>query len=163
MRKCNTLLVAFAAGATLVLVAGAGAEEKKISKHDVPQKVMQSVNARLPGVELTGAEKEMENGNVVYDLELKHQGRKYEMDVKEDGTIMEIEKEIKNPPAALTRSVKAKYPDAQIKEVMEVNKVTGKEENPQNYEVTISTGGKNKEVIVTLDGKSVKEEAAEEK
>src|SRR5581483_6887511 len=90
MRKCKTWLIAVVAGATVALVAGARAEEKKISKQDVPQKVMQSVNARLPGVEVTSAEKEMENGNLVYDLELKHQGRKYEMDVKEDGTITEI-------------------------------------------------------------------------
>ena len=163
MRKFRTLSGVFVLGAAVLLACPVRADEKKLSKQDIPQKVMQSVNGRLPGVEVTSAEKETENGNVVYDLELKHQGRKYEMDVKEDGTIMEIEKEIKDPPAAITRAVKAKYPDASIKEVMEVNKVTGKEEKPQNYEVTISSGGKNKEVIVSLDGKSVKEEAEEEK
>jgi hypothetical protein len=44
---------------------------------------------------------------------------------------------------------------------MEVNKVTGKEEKPIHYEVTIDMDGKKKEVIVSLDGKSVKAEGEE--
>ena len=66
-------------------------------------------------------------------------------------------------PGAITKAVKRKYPTATIKEVMEVNKVTGKEEKPIHYEVTIETDGKKKEVIVSLDGKSVKEEGEEKK
>jgi uncharacterized membrane protein YkoI len=127
---------------------------------------MDSVKARLPGVQVTSVERETENGNVVYDLELKHEGRKYEMDVKEDGTIMEIEKEVKakDVPAALSKAVAEKYAKATVKEVMEVNLVKGKQETPDHYEVTLTTaGGKESEVVVSLDGKSVKEEAAEDK
>jgi len=145
-------------------VARAADEEKdkKISPKNVPQRVMHSVNGRFPHAEITGVEKENENGGIVYDFELKQNGRKYEMDIKEDGTITEIEKEVKAKDVpAVTRAVKAKYPEAAIKEVMEVNVVTGKKEKPDHYEVTIGTGGKSKEVVVSLDGKSVKEEAEE--
>ncbi len=42
---------------------------------------------------------------------------------------------------------------------MEVNKVMGKEEKPEHYEATIETAEKKKlEVIVSLDGKTIKEE-----
>src|SRR5690242_13563456 len=156
MSKVSIALAVSVLAGLFTLGAFARAEEKKeknIAAKDLPKKVADALNGRFPGAELTSAEKETEAGNVVYDLELKHKGRKYEMDVKEDGTILEIEKEVKNPPAAITRAVKARYPDATIKEVMEVNKVTGKEEKPQNYEVTITTGGKSKEVVVSLDGK----------
>ena len=151
--------------AAFVVMAGvANAADKKISKQDVPKQVMDSVNARFPGADVTGVEKETEDGAVVYDFELKHEGRKYEADVKEDGTITEIEKEVaaKDVPAALAHSIKAKYPDATIKEIMEVNKVTGKQEKPIHYEATLTTGGKEKEVVVSLDGKTVKEEAEEQ-
>jgi hypothetical protein len=47
---------------------------------------------------------------------------------------------------------------------MEVNKVTGQEEKPIHYEVTIMTSAKKKtEVVVSLDGKSVKAEGEEKK
>jgi hypothetical protein len=60
--------------------------------------------------------------------------------------------------------VTAKYPGCKVEEVMEVNKVKGKQETPDHYEVTIVTADKKKmEVIVSLDGKSVKTEAEEKK
>jgi hypothetical protein len=165
MRKFSVVFVAGVVAMTLLLAGSTRAEEKEKKKVDLPAKVKASLDERFPGAELTGAEKEMEDGNVVYDLELKHKGRKYEMDVKEDGTIMEIEKEVKGKdvPAAVTKAVEAKYPKAAVKEVMEVNVVKGKDEKPDHYEVTISIEGekKGKEVIVALDGSSVKEEAPE--
>lgn len=151
----------------VLLAAGVLADEKaeKITADKLPQKVKDSIKDRFPGSEVTSAEKENEKGQVMYDIELKHEGRKYEMDIKEDGTIVEIEKEIasKDVPEAITKAVKKKYPTATIKEVMEVNKVTGKEEKPTHYEVTIEMDGKKKEVVVSLDGKEVKGEGEEKK
>jgi uncharacterized membrane protein YkoI len=166
------ILGCVAAGAVvgLLLLAPAGraddkkAGEKKAEKltaDKLPKKVMDAVKERFPGAELTSIEKETENGQVVYDIELKHKGRKYEMDIKEDGTVIEIEKEVdlKDVPAALPKAIEAKYPRATIKEIMEVNKVKGKVETPDHYEVVIETADKKKkEVIVSLDGKTVKEE-----
>jgi uncharacterized membrane protein YkoI len=150
----------------LALAGGLRADDKaeKIAPDKLPKKIMDTVKARLPGAEVTSAEKEKEDGKIVYDLELKHESRKYEMDILEDGTLVEIEKEIaaKDVPEKVTKAIKEKYPTATVKEVMEVNKVTGKEEKPMHYEVTIETGGKSKEVIVSLDGK-LKEEKKEEK
>ena len=165
MRRLQWLTVVLAV-CFLAMVASLRADDKaeKIPPDKLPKKIMDTVRARLPGAEVTSAEKEKEDGKVVYDLELKHEGRKYEMDILEDGTLVEIEKEIaaKDVPEKVTKAIKEKYPTAIVKEVMEVNKVTGKEEKPMHYEVTIETGGKSKEVIVSLDGK-LKEEKKEEK
>lgn len=160
-RLASRLATGIVAASLAVAVGVATAAEKKLSPKELPEKVAQSVNARFPDAHITSAEKETEDGNVVYDLELTQKGLKYEMDVKEDGTILEVEKEVKEPAAAVTKAVQQKYPDAKIKIVMEVNKVSGKQETPQNYEVTLATGGKEKEVIVSLDGSSVKEEKEE--
>jgi uncharacterized membrane protein YkoI len=140
------------------------AEEEKIPLDKVPAVIMASVNERFPSAKLTSAEKENENGKVVFDIELKHDGRKYEMDIEADGTIIEIEKEIaaKDLPEAVTAAVANKYPQATIQEIMEVNKVKDKKETPDHYEVLLMTADKKKrEIEVALDGKSVKGGKAE--
>jgi uncharacterized membrane protein YkoI len=151
--------------AGLVLLAPAvwAAEEKaeKIAPDKLPAKIKAAIEGRFPGAEITSAEKEKENGKIVFDIELKHKGRKYEMDILEDGTVIEIEKEIalKDVPEAVKKAIEAKFPKATIKEVMEVNKVKDKKETPDHYEVNIETSDKKKmEVEVSLDGKILKSE-----
>jgi len=141
-------------------------KSKKISLDQAPKAVRDAINNRFPDAEISSIEKEKEGGKVVFDVELKHKGRKYEMDIEEDGTIVEIEKEValKDVPKALIQNVKAKFPDATIKEVMEVNKVKGQEEKPDHYEVTIETSDKKtKEINVSLAGKIIKKEGDKEK
>lgn len=150
--------------ALLVCVAGGRADEEKVPLDKLPKAVMDAVKARFPGAELKSAAKETEDGKVVYDIELKHNGRKYEMDIAEDGTVIEIEKEValKDVPEAVKKALAAKYPKATIKEVMEVNKVKGKAETPDHYEVTLETADKKTmEVTVSLDGKTIKGEKGE--
>jgi len=153
----------------VVLPTVVGSDDKKAEKLTVdklPKKVKDAIENRFPKAEITSAEKETEDGKVVYDIELKHEGRKYEMDILEDGTIVEIEKEIKlkDLPEAVAKAIKAKYPDAKIEEIMEVNKVKGKEEKPDHYEVTLEMKDKKKmEITVSLDGKTIKGEKEEKK
>jgi uncharacterized membrane protein YkoI len=131
---------------------------EKVSPDKLPKAVADAIKARFPKGEITSAEKEIEDGKVVYDIELKSEGLKYEMDIKEDGTVIEIEKEIplKDVPAAITKALEDKYPKSKIIDIMEVNKVEGKKETPIHYEATIETADKKKlEVIVSLDGKKV--------
>jgi uncharacterized membrane protein YkoI len=169
MRKMPGWMATGAVAALIVCVAVARAEDKKdkkITLDKAPKAVQEAIKGRFPKGEVSSIEKEVEDGKVVFDVELKSEGRKYEMDILENGTIIEIEKEVaaKDVPEAITKAVKARYPGAKIEEVMEVNKVKGKEETPIHYEVNIETADKKKmEVIVSLDGKSVKTEAEEKK
>jgi Peptidase propeptide and YPEB domain len=145
----------------LAVVATAAEKDKKISLDKAPKAVQDAIKARFPDGEVTSVEKETEDGKVVYDVELKLKGRKYEMDILEDGTVIEIEKEIaaKDLPEAVSKALDAKYPKSTIKEVMEVYKVKDKDEKLTEYEVTLETADKEaKEVKVSLDGKSIKEE-----
>jgi uncharacterized membrane protein YkoI len=158
-------LCALAGLVMLATLARADDKAEKIPVDKIPKKVMDAIKNRFPGAEITSAEKEKEGGDIVYDIELKQKGRKYEMDIKEDGTIIEIEKQkdLKDLPAAVTKALEDKYPKATIEEIMEVNKVTGKEEKPTHYEIVIVTADKKKlEVTVSLDGKTVKGGPAEE-
>jgi uncharacterized membrane protein YkoI len=148
-----------AAGAAVV----ADEKAEKVSPDKLPKAVADALKARFPDGKITSAEKETEDGKVVYDIELTSDGLKYEADIHEDGTIVEIEKEIKEVPAVVTKAVGGKYPKAKVVEVMERYKVADKKETATDYEVTIEDGGKKVEVIISLDGKSIKTEAEEKK
>jgi hypothetical protein len=163
MRQALAGLFASACVVLVVFATIALADEKaeKVPPDKLPAKVADAIKARFPGCEITSAEKEKEDGKIVYDIELKHKDRKYEMDILEDGTIIEIEKEValKDLPEAVKKAVEEKYAKSTIKEAMEVNKVEDKKETPIHYEITIETAEKKKmEIIVSLDGKSVKTE-----
>jgi uncharacterized membrane protein YkoI len=149
----------------LVAFGIAVAEDKaeKLSPDKLPKAVADAIKARFREAKITSAEKEIEDGKTVYDIELTSDGTKYEADVLEDGTIVEIEKEIKATPDAVAKGVMAKYPKAKIVEVMERYKVKDKKETLSDYEITVEDGGKKTEVIVSLDGKTVKTEAEEKK
>jgi uncharacterized membrane protein YkoI len=157
--------VASALAALVLLTAVVGADDKeknkKISPDKAPKAVRDAIQARLPGADVTSMEKEIEGGKLVYDVELKHKGRKYEMDIHADGTIIEIEKEVAagDLPEAVAKRIEAGYPSATLKEVMEIYKVKDKQEQLTEYEVTLVTADKKRvEVTVSLDGKTLKAE-----
>jgi uncharacterized membrane protein YkoI len=147
----------------LSLQARAPAAEEKIKPSDLSTRAFHSVNARFPGLAFVSVAKETDpKGEVVYDIELKQRGRKFETDIKADGTILEVEKEImkKDWPKALRSTVEQKYSKGKVKEVLEVNKVTGKKEVPDHLEVTVETASeKSAEMLLSLDGKKVVKEA----
>ena len=135
-------------------------EPQRLDPAGVPARVRAAVEARFPGAQITSVAREKENGQVVYDYELQQDGRKYETDVREDGTLLEVEKQLagSDVPEAVSRAVAAKYPGAQVREVMEVNKVLQGRETADHYEVTLSGGGAGgKEVNVSMDGRVMEE------
>src|SRR5262249_49070147 len=138
---------------------------EKLTADKLPKAVADAVKARFPNPEYTSITKEIEGGKVVYDLEFTHKGRKYEMDIQEDGTVIEIEKEVaaRDVPEAVTKALKAKYPTAKVEVVMEVNKVKDNKETPDHYEVTLKTAdNKTMEVLISLDGKKFLTEGGKE-
>jgi uncharacterized membrane protein YkoI len=165
MRRIMGWCAVVAVAGLVALGAAAVADDKaeKLSPDKLPKAVADAIKARFPDGKITSAEKETEDGKVVYDIELTSGGLKYEADIHEDGTIVEIEKEIKEVPAVVAKAVEGKYPKAKIVEVMERYKVVDKKETATDYEVTIEDGDKKTEVIISLDGKSIKTEAEEKK
>src|SRR5262249_43928362 len=112
--------VAAAVAAGLVLAVGALQAEDQGDPEKIPEAVMDSLKAKFPKPEITKCTKEKEGGAVVYDIEFKQDGRKCEADIKEDGTMLNFEKEIalKDLPEAVTKAVEKKYPKSTLKEAM---------------------------------------------
>ena len=144
----------------------AGAAEEKIKSEDLPKSAASALMARFPGMRFINVAKETgPDGQEVYDVELKQRDRKFETDIKPDGTMLEVEKEImkRDWSKVLHSTVETKYPKSAIEEVMEVNKVKGKKEIPDHLEVTIKTADeKSVEILVSLDGKRITDESAGE-
>ncbi len=69
------------------------AEEQEISLDKVPATAIQAAENALPGIRLTEAEIEFEDGVEVYELEGERNGKHYELEVTADGTIIEIEED----------------------------------------------------------------------
>jgi hypothetical protein len=68
-------------------------EEVDVPLSEVPAEVMEAANESVPGGEVTGAEKEVEDGVLLYEIEKIVDGVEYEIEVTADGAVMEIETE----------------------------------------------------------------------
>jgi len=151
--------IAFALAAAFFVGAIASAEDKAKDLDKIPKAVMETLKSKFPKAEITKWSKETEKGTVVYDLEFTESGKKAEMDVKEDGTIINIERviEAKDLPEAVAKAVEKKFPKATLKEVMECK--AGKEEKLEGYEIVLVTEDKKHfEIMVDPTGKIVEEE-----
>ena len=164
LRTVALSLIAAAVLAVQAQSANAAATEETIKASQLPKAVRDAVNKRFPGLEFTSITKETEtDGKVVFDIELKQKGRKFETDVQADGTLLEVEKEVatKDWPKALSATVGTKYLRCKIQEVLEVNLVKDGKEIPDHLEITLETADKKSaEVLTSLDGKTIKEEPA---
>src|SRR5262249_20085119 len=88
------------------------ATEETIKADALPTKAFDALLSSLPGMTFVSVVKETEaTDQVVFDVELKQKGRKYETDIKGDGTMLEVEKEVmkKNWPKALLFFVQSKF------------------------------------------------------
>jgi uncharacterized membrane protein YkoI len=163
MRRLRGWLIA---GALVSMLAGAAAradEEKegKVPLDKVPKAVLDAVKAKFKGAELVSAQTEKEDGKLVYEINLKHEGHSIDMTLTPAGKIISIEKTItaKDLPKAVAEAIDSKYPKSTFKKVEEII-----EGGKTTYEVLLVTGDKKTiEVVVDPTGKIVKEEKKEEK
>ena len=74
-------------------LALADGDEEDVPLCEVPQVVKDAAANAVKGLVLTEAEKETENGVVIYELEGIADGVEYELEITADGTVLEVEKE----------------------------------------------------------------------
>ena len=146
----------------LSLASAVTAQDEKVPADKLPQKVAATLKAKFPGATITTATKTRENGEMIYDVEMTRGGRKHEMDVREDGSIVNFENEIaiKDLPRAVAAGITARYPKCTFKEAMEVMEIKNGKDTIVEYEVLIVTADKKDlELTVSPDGK-IKEEGS---
>ncbi len=137
-------------------VASEDKAKEDLQMDKVPQIVIDSLKARFPKAEIHKLTKEKEGDIVVYDIEFKQEGRKFEADIKEDGAIHNWEKaiEIKDLPETVKKAAETRYPKLIIKEIMEITAVNEGKDALEGYEIVFETADKKEaEIMVAPDGK----------
>ncbi len=74
-------------------VCNGGEHEARVALRDVPERYRHAAMNAVPGITLTGAEIELEHGDIVYEFEGSKEGVRYEIEVVEDGDGLEVEVE----------------------------------------------------------------------
>jgi hypothetical protein len=139
--------------------------EAPIELDKIPKVVMAALKAKFPDAEIHKWTKEKEGDIVVYDIEFKQQDRKFEADIKEDGSIHNWEKEIAatDLPEAVKKAAEDKYPNSTHKEIMEITAVKQGDDVLEGYEIVLETAEKKEiEITVAPDGE-ILEDSGEEK
>ena len=90
MRRSAVLIGAIAL-IVLTGVMAAQGQEEAVPPDKIPKAVMTALLAKFPKAKIDKCTKAKEGDDVVYDIEFKENGRKCEADIKEDGTIINIE------------------------------------------------------------------------
>jgi len=80
--------------AMLIVVAVAGAREKKIKMSDLPPAVQQAVAEHSKGATLRGLSTETTDGQRVYEAELQVNGRTKDVTFDATGAVVSLEEEI---------------------------------------------------------------------
>jgi hypothetical protein len=87
-------LLALATAIAICLgVSTTDAKEVEIDVKDLPQVVLDAVEATVPGGEIIEAEVETEKGKKVYEVEVRKDGAVTEIEIDETGKVLEVEKE----------------------------------------------------------------------
>jgi uncharacterized membrane protein YkoI len=144
----KTLLYAIAFGA--VLAADANAAETRISRDKLPEAVRKTADEQSQGATIRGYNKEIENGQVEYEVEMTVNGHNKDVSIAPDGRVLEVEEEVALDALSpqVRKGLEAKAAGAKIKNVESLTK-NGK---IVAYEAHLARLGKHSEIQVGPEG-----------
>jgi uncharacterized membrane protein YkoI len=140
-------------GAAFTVLTNANAQEKKITKADLPVAVQKTVDAQTPGAAIRGFSTEIENGKRIYEAELMVSGRTKDISMDKDGNIIENEEEVAldSLPTAVRDGLTHAAGSGTITKVEALTK----NNKLVAYEAAVKNGSKRSEIQVGPDGKKL--------
>lgn len=126
------------------------AQEKKISKEEVPSVIMKTFHNMYPKAEIKGTSVETENGKKYYELETVEGKKHRDLLFTKDGTVQENEETIEDSelPVEVMKTLNNKYKGFEIKKA---EKVTS--HNKVSYELHMKNEEKAYELVFNSKGK----------
>lgn len=155
MRNSTRMLVtAICLMLALALTVQLNAQDKKISKKDVPAAVLSAFQKAYPDAKIKGYLTETEGGKMYYEIESIKGKTTLDALLLPDGTFYEIEEGVaaKDLPAPVSAAVRAKYPDFKI---MRAEKTT--HGTDVSYDLKVASGKTHVSLTVDPSGKILKE------
>jgi uncharacterized membrane protein YkoI len=155
MKNLNltTRTLALASGLGLALAFPVMAAEKPLALKDAPAAVQKTVADQLKGGKLKSLSVETEGGKTEYEAEVTVDGRDKTVAMDASGKVLETEMvvDLKALPEAVRAGLTREAGKGSIAKVEEVTKA-----GVTSYEAKITEAGKkDREVVVTADGKLV--------
>jgi hypothetical protein len=90
---CFVIVLALTCTIGCASLESAHEDENQIPLSQVPAEAVQAAQRAVPGITLTEAEVEEEDGCTVYELEGTADAIEYEIEVTADGKVLEVEQE----------------------------------------------------------------------
>ncbi|HEV8509621.1 MAG TPA: hypothetical protein VGQ48_04120 [Gemmatimonadales bacterium] len=135
----------------LATVRTAAAQERKVTRRDLPAAVARTVDAQSQGGTIRGFSEEKEDGRTFYEMELRINGRTRDVTMDSSGAVIMVEEEVDlaTLPAAVQAALKSAAGAGRITLVESVTKGG----QLAFYEAHVNTAGKRTEIKVGPDGK----------
>jgi hypothetical protein len=147
--RSHRMAIMFLIGA-FTAVTGANAQEKKITKADLPIAVQKALDAQTQGATIRGFSTEIENGKRIYEAELTVNGHGKDISMDKDGNIIEIEEEVSLD--SLPQAVRDRLTHAAGSGTITKVEALTKNNKLVAYEAGVKTGAKHSEIQVGPDG-----------
>lgn len=143
-------------GSVLAICSGAAhANEKRVNYSDLPLAVQKTAQQESQGATVKRYSKEVENGRVVYEVEMIADGKSRDVSMDSSGKIVEVEQQVSFDavPAAASAAIRKGAGGGSILKVEEV-----KSDSETAYEAQVLSNGKHWEVRVHADGSAAPEQ-----
>jgi uncharacterized membrane protein YkoI len=137
----------------LATVPVAQAQEKKLTRAELPPAIEKTVVEQTKGATIQGFSTEVEAGKRVYEVALTVNGHARAVSMDEQGHVLEVEDELSI--SSLPPAVKAALTKAAGKGKIEKVETLTKNGKLVAYEADVKTGTKNSEIQVGPDGKKL--------
>ena len=136
--------------ASAVVALPLNAQEKKISRKDVPSAVLAAFEKAYPHAKIRGTSTEVENGKTYFEIESMDGTQARDILYLADGTVAEIEEAVAvgTLPEAVRTAIGKEFPKAKIAKAEKTTKGT-----EVSYEVHVALGSKKGSVVVDPSGK----------
>ena len=134
----------------MCVVSAANAQDKKITKKDVPAAVLKAFETAYPKAKVNNFATEVEKGVKFYELETSEGKIKRDLLYKADGTLAELE-EILTPamvPDDIAKAVKTDFPKGKIVSGEKTTQGTS-----VTYDIVVVNGKEKINVNLNADGK----------
>lgn len=140
--------------------------EADIPVSALPDVVREAAMKKAPGARITGAEREFNAKGAAWEVKLNHEGRDWEFVIDDEGSILEVEKELRRSeaPQAVLAAAKGAVTGGVFRSVEEIKKYChdGGEAYETEYHVKKMIAGVSYKIVLDPSG-NVKRKVREHK